>query len=104
MRQMNDEAWRRHLARKDLELAEAKAKYQASEEYSRLPTMTTAELVALYVNAHEWLRHPCGDSDIDGGILERSQAVGAILVARGAPFYDGIFHEPEKSAGPAKEA
>lgn len=97
MRQMSDAAWKRHLAKKGKELDAANMKYLCSDEASKLPSMTTVDLIAMHRNDHDWLRHPCGMSDIDGSILARSRAVSKILVARGVPFYDGAFHvSPQK--------
>lgn len=94
-RHMSDATWRRHLARKDRELAAAKVAYHAGDEYARLPSMSTAALVTMHLGDSDWLRHPCGDSSIDGGILARSAAVSTILQGRGVPFHHGRFHTDE---------
>ncbi|MEY2855660.1 MAG: hypothetical protein RL030_2792 [Pseudomonadota bacterium] len=87
---------RQRIAKRSRELGAIGDRYRAGEEANGLRFLSTVVLVEMYARDSDWLRHPCGDIDIDGEILARLIMVGAILKDREMPFYDGRYHMEPK--------
>lgn len=75
-------------------IEEIRAHYATTPEALGLESRDTNSLIEMHNADSNWCRHPCGDIEIDGGILARSMLVGDILSARRVPFAMGKYQGP----------
>lgn len=76
------------------EIERIRKEYAESDEAKGLEARSTNELIEMHSADSDWLRTPCGDINIDGGIIARSMLVSNILQARRVPFAHGRFQGP----------
>jgi len=81
----------RRIAKNARELDAIIALYKSSDEAKGLEARSTDDLIEMYEGDRDWLRTPCGDMSIDGGIHTRCVMVSDILRGRNVRFIGGQF-------------